>query len=128
VTYRNAAGYRKEPTDPERLMWGILRDRRFAGYKFRRQHPVGRYVSDFACIRHRLIVELDGGQHVEQTRYDEARDAYLRKQGFVVLRFWNLDLLKNREGVLETILAALAANPSPGRAGARPPSPQRGEG
>jgi very-short-patch-repair endonuclease len=127
VTYRNVSKYRKEPTEPERLMWSLLRDRRLNGYRFRRQHPIGKYVADFACIEHRIVVELDGSQHAERAEHDQVRDAFIRKQGFNVLRFWNPDLRQNRGGVLETILYALAARPSPASLrSAR--SPQRGEG
>jgi len=127
VTYGNASSFRREPTGAERLLWALLRDRRL-NYRFRRQHPIGNYVADFACVGHRLVVELDGSQHADRSGYDQVRDAFIRKQGFTVLRFWNPDLAQNREGVLETILQALECRPSPGRAGARPPSPRRGEG
>ncbi len=96
-------------------MWQILRAERFAGYKFRRQLPIDGYIVDFACLRHRLIVEADGGQHAERPR-DTVRDIYLEAQGFRVLRFWNDDIFNNEEGVLTSILNALQTplpNPSP---------------
>jgi very-short-patch-repair endonuclease len=127
VTYRNVSKYRKQPTDTERLMWGLLRDRRLNGYRFRRQHPVGKYVVDFACVSHRVAIEFDGSQHVERAAYDATRDAFLRKIGYTVLRFWNPDLKQNRNGVLETVLRALEARPSPASLRSAP-SPQRGEG
>ena len=77
-----------------------------ANYKFRRQYPVDRFVADFACIEHRLIIEADGGQHAENVQ-DEERTAWLEKQGWRVLRFWNNDILSNTESVMETILAVL---------------------
>jgi very-short-patch-repair endonuclease len=88
--------------------------------------PIGSYIVDFACLSRKLIVEVDGGQHSESLR-DKRRDAWLKTQGFEVLRFWNNDVLKNTEGVLELILIALKDRPSPGALRA-PPSPQRGEG
>ncbi|WP_318378798.1 endonuclease domain-containing protein [Enterobacter sp.] len=103
---------RKNMTPHERRLWYLLRDRRFAHYKFRRQQPLGYYVVDFACWRARLIIELDGGQHDEQAAYDEKRTAWLAQHGWRVLRFWNNEL-ENEEGVLMTILAALEGAPSP---------------
>jgi len=91
-------------TDVEKRLWYLLRDRRLNGYKFRRQMPIGPYVADFVCLQSRLIVELDGGQHAEQAEKDKVRDEWLKSQGFVVLRFWNNDVLANTEGVLQAIL------------------------
>jgi very-short-patch-repair endonuclease len=96
-------------------LWQLLRAKRLAGFKFKRQVPIDQYIVDFACLRGRLIVEADGGQHRENAR-DVHRDAYLTVQGFRVLRFWNNDILNNEEGVLTSILNALAAplpHPSP---------------
>ena len=87
-------------TEPELLLWRLLRDRRFDGFKFRRQVPIGNYVADFANFESRLIVELDGGQHSETER-DRIRDAELRRRGFRVLRFWNNQLLRERSAVME---------------------------
>jgi very-short-patch-repair endonuclease len=92
-----------------------LRDRRLNSLKFRRQVPVGPYIVDFLCVGAKLIVEADGSQHAEST-HDKARDAYLERQGWKVLRFWNNEVLQNREGVLETIYAH-AAKPSSGPSG-----------
>jgi very-short-patch-repair endonuclease len=76
---------RRNSTDVERLMWRLLRDRRFAGVKFRRQVPIGPFIADFACTQHRLAVELDGGQHGSAS--DERRDAFLAARGWRVIRF-----------------------------------------
>jgi very-short-patch-repair endonuclease len=95
---------RSAPTEAERRLWRLLRDRRLSGLKFRRQVPVGPYVVDFLCVGVRLIVEAVGAQHAE-SRHDEARDAFLAREGWTVLRFWNHDVLRNRDSVLETILA-----------------------
>jgi very-short-patch-repair endonuclease len=101
---------RTAPTDAERRLWQILRAKRLDGYKWKRQLPIDRFIVDFACLRHRLIVEADGSQHGEEV--DGRRDAYLRAQGFRILRFWNNDILTNEEGVAGAILAALE-DPSP---------------
>jgi very-short-patch-repair endonuclease len=98
---------RKEQTDAERRLWWQLRNRQLEGWKFRRQYPIGDYIADFVCIDAKLIVELDGGQHSEQRQYDENRTRDLEKAGFVVLRFWNNDVLTNSEGVIEEILRML---------------------
>ncbi len=112
---------RSAPTDAEHRLWQILRAKRLAGFKFKRQLPIDGYIVDFACLRHRLIVEADGGQHAESSR-DSDRDAYLEALGFRTLRFWNNDIFNNEEGVVLTILNALD-HPSP-----QPLSRSRGEG
>ena len=112
-------------TDAERRLWYRLRAHRFEGHKFKRQVPIGPYVVDFACLGRRLVVEVDGGQHAENSR-DALRDAYLKDEGFRVLRFWNNDVLKNTQVVLEIILNELET-PSPGALRA-PPSPASGRG
>lgn len=89
---------RRNPTDTERLLWQKLRYWQVDGCKFRRQQPVGPYIVDFVCLEKRLIVELVGGQHAERANYDGDRDAWLRDQGFVVLRFWNNDVMQNIDG------------------------------
>ena len=112
-----ARALRKNPTDVERLLWRHLRMRQLDGYKFRRQQPIGNYIVDFVCLEKRLIIELDGGQHAEQSNYDSERDAWLRNQRFTVLRFWNNDVLINVEGVasgiFETLKSSPFLNPSP---------------
>ena len=96
---------RKNATNAERRMWSKLRDGRLGGLKFRRQAPIGRAIADFVCYEHKLIVEVDGGQDSENRR-DVVRDAELSRRGFRVLRFWNIDVMRNTEGVLATIRAA----------------------
>lgn len=98
---------RSSPTDAERRLWQILRGRRLADHKFKRQVPIDHYVVDFVCLARRPIIEADGGQHGEEA--DANRSAYLERQGFRILRFWNSDSLGNEDGVTESILAALAA-------------------
>jgi very-short-patch-repair endonuclease len=95
-------------TDAERKLWFELRDRRLGGFKFVRQEAIGPYIVDFICRERKLIIEADGSQHAESAK-DVVRDAYLTREGYRVMRFWNNDVLRNREGVLETILAALQA-------------------
>lgn len=103
----HAKQLRRELTPQERRLWYLLRSRRFRLYKFRRQHPVGRYILDFACCEARLAIELDGGQHQENQEYDKQRTAWLAQKGWVVLRFWNNELWAREEAVLEKVFATL---------------------
>lgn len=105
---------RSDQTDAEWKFWYHVRTHRLAGYKFRRQCPIGPYIADFVCLRAMLVVELDGGQHATRRRYDRARDDYLESKGYRVLRFWNSDMLTNADYVLETVLQHLRLRaPSP---------------
>ena len=112
-----ARALRNNPTDVEKLLWRQLRMWQLDGYKFRRQQPLGNFIVDFVCLDKRLIVELDGGQHAERSDDDANRDAWLRKQGFTVLRFWNNDVLKNvttvTERIFETLKNSRFLSPSP---------------
>ena len=103
---------RATATDAETTLWRQLRAHRFAGYKFKRQQPIGKYIVDFVCFEAGLIVEVDGGQHNESAA-DQVRDAWLRSRGFVVLRFWNNEVSQNLDGVLTRILEALTPSPQP---------------
>jgi 2-isopropylmalate synthase len=87
-------------------MWSALRDRRLEGSKFRRQHPIGDCIADFACVEHQLVVEIDGGQHADNLA-DLGRSARLQTGGWKVIRFWNNDALANTNAVVETILRVL---------------------
>jgi lysyl-tRNA synthetase class 2 len=98
---------RRDQTDAERTLWFRLRDRRLGGWKFRRQAPIDRFVVDFVFADARVIVELDGGQHSQRMEQDANRTAILESLGYLVLRFWNNDVLRNTNGVLETILDTL---------------------
>ena len=112
---------RSNQTDAEIRLWSPLRSRRFRSYKFRRQHPIDRFIVDFVCIAQRLVIEVDGGQHQDQAAADRARDLSLLELGFRVLRFWNNDVLSNTQSVLEEIakyLDAPALTPGPSPAGA----------
>ena len=94
---------RHQNTDAERLLWRHLRNRQLAGHKFRRQLVIDPYVVDFACIEAKLIVEADGGQHMERLNEDAERTAYLVSMGYKVLRFWNHEILTDTDAVLEAI-------------------------
>jgi adenine-specific DNA-methyltransferase len=111
-------------TDAEALLWVLLRNRRIAGAKFRRQHPVGRYILDFYCDEKRLGIELDGGQHGEAVEYDQQRDDWLLAQGIRVLRFWNNQMLTEIEAVMEAIYLAVSETNS----NKNVPLPLAGEG
>ena len=94
---------RSNQTDVEAKLWRRLRDRQVFGVKFRRQYPIGSYIVDFCCPTLRLIVELDGGQHAEQSAADQARTCFLETRGYRVLRFWNNQVMTQLDGVLEEI-------------------------
>ncbi len=97
---------RREQTPAEALLWEQLRNRRFMGLKFRRQHPVGRFIADFYCAQHRLVVELDGAVHQKQQGYDDLRTEELETDGYRVLRFTNSQVEQDLEWVLEQIAKA----------------------
>ena len=118
---------RANPTDAERRLWSMLRDKRMSVFKFKRQMIIAPYIVDFVCLERRLIVEADGSQHANSD-YDRRRDAFLRCEGFDVLRFWNDDILGSASGVFDTIYAALGPPHPPTAARRVPPSPARGEG
>jgi very-short-patch-repair endonuclease len=103
---QRARRLRGNMTDAERKLWYALRAGRFDGVSFRRQAPIGRYVVDFVAHAHRLIVEVDGGQHALRAAADAERSAWLSSRGYRVLRFWNNDVLTNLDGVLSEIGAA----------------------
>lgn len=104
-----ARGLRRNQTDAEQRLWFALRDRRLDGAKFRRQVPVDGYIVDFLCKEAKLVVELDGGQHADQTSEDAARTARLEILGYRVIRFWNNDIHGDLPGVLEIIRANLSS-------------------
>lgn len=105
-------------TDAEQLLWRESRARRFEGLKFGRQRPLGRYIVDFVCLERGLVIELDGGQRAGQVAYDRRRNVLLHSQGFAVLRFWNHDVLRQSEVVLEQIRVWLGEHRRPS-----PPAP-----
>ncbi len=97
-------------TDAESRLWSRLRRRQLEGHRFRRQVPIGGYIADFVCLKSRLVIELDGGQHneAENETLDSERTARLQKQGFRVLRFWNSDVLMETDSVMEAIYNTLS--------------------
>jgi len=111
---------RKNLTDAERVLWRCLRFRQLGGYKFRRQQGIGKYIVDFICLEKRLIVEVDGGQHLEQMAYDSEREDWLKSQGFRILRFWDNEVMEEAQAVTEAIIEALVVPPPQS-------SPARGE-
>ncbi|HEX9532052.1 MAG TPA: DUF559 domain-containing protein [bacterium] len=126
IYQERARDLRSHMNDAEKLLWSRLRAHRMDGRKFRRQHAFGNYIVDFVCLASRLIIEVDGDSHGNDSReaLDAQRTAYIEKLGFRVLRFWNDYVLTDLDNVTETIFEALNANsrPSP------QPSPLRGEG
>ena len=105
-TMHKAGELRKEPTPAESKLWSRIRNDQL-GVTFRRQHAVGNYIPDFCSPKAKLIIELDGSQHLQQEEYDQERTKYLESQGYKVIRFWNSDVLNNTEGVILAILHAL---------------------
>ena len=107
---------RREQTEAERVLWARLRSRQLEGVKFRRQQPLGPYIVDFVSLERKLIVEVDGGHHAgeEARERDEQRSAWLREGGYRVLRFWNNEVLANKDGNLERIREALDPHPQQG--------------
>jgi very-short-patch-repair endonuclease len=106
VSVVKARKLRQSPTEAEKKLWDVLRHRQLEGFRFRRQHPIGKFIADFACTKYHLIIEADGGQHADNG-YDVKRTAWLKSEGWHVIRFWNNDILENTDGVLEAILKTL---------------------
>lgn len=110
-TTGHARVLRADMTAAERKLWHAIRGKQIYDCRFRRQHPVGSYITDFACIERMLVIELDGGQHQEQLGYDERRTAFLEARGWRVLRFWNNEVMENLDGVLWRIVEVLSSAP-----------------
>jgi len=98
-----AGELRRELTPAERKLWSVLRGNKLNGVSFRRQHAIGNYIVDFISIKKKLIIELDGSQHLEQTEYDNERTKYLESQGYRVVRFWNSQVEKEMDGVIKML-------------------------
>jgi very-short-patch-repair endonuclease len=120
AAHAHAHTLRREMTDSERRLWSRLRMEQL-GVKFRRQHPLGSYIADFACLDPKLIIELDGSQHASQVEYDSRRDAFFHSKGFAVLRFATNEPLTNLDGVLAAIVQHIGAGAPPSQ-----PSPEGG--
>ena len=111
-----ARGLRQNQTEAEKVLWNRLRSRQLLDLKFRRQRPIGPYFADFACVEIGLVIEIDGGQHVEDAAYDAKREAVMAQAGYKTLRFWNHEVLNQTEAVMEKIwneASALAATLTP---------------
>jgi very-short-patch-repair endonuclease len=122
ITQRRARKLRNQATDAEQHLWQYLRRRQLAGYRFRRQVPICGYIADFACLEAKLVIELDGGQHMDRHSYDEHRDRRrIGAEGFRLLRFWDNQVFQQTQAVLEVIWGALISTPPPSQ-----PSPARG--
>jgi very-short-patch-repair endonuclease len=115
---------RANPTEAEKRLWRKLRMQQIRNARFRRQVPVGPFVVDFACIDRRLVIELDGGQHGLQIEADKRRTAWFSGRSWLVLRFWNNEVFKNMDGILDRIASALTDGGCPHPV----PPPQAGEG
>jgi len=105
---QRARALRKNQTDAERLLWKHLRSRQLNDHKFRRQFPIGNYIVDFVCLSLKLIIEVDGSQHMNNVDYDNKRTQYLEDHSFQVVRFWNNDVLKQPGAVLDSLTLALS--------------------
>lgn len=106
-TMRRAGELRKELTPAEKKLWAYLRGDKLNGVSFRRQHAIGNFIPDFVSIKKKLIIELDGGQHLEQVEYDAERTRYLESQGYRVIRFWNYQVENDMNGVIRAIELAM---------------------
>jgi very-short-patch-repair endonuclease len=107
---------RSNLSDAELVLWRLLRGRQICGLKFRRQHPFGDYILDFVCLENRLVTEVDGGQHGQRAKYDQNRTQKMQTAGFRVLRFWDNEVLKEKESVREKIwmmVEELKSHPPP---------------
>jgi very-short-patch-repair endonuclease len=104
-TRRRAKQLRWPMTRCETILWTRLQGERLMGLHFRKQHPVGPYIADFACVKARLLVEVDGETHwrEEERRRDARRTAFLEREGWTILRVWNDEVYRNEQGVVETI-------------------------
>ncbi|MEJ0028715.1 MAG: DUF559 domain-containing protein [Rhizomicrobium sp.] len=123
-----AKSLRRDMTRAETLLWNTLREANLHGFKFRRQHPIGSYIADFAHIRGQLVIEIDGATHGtdDEIAYDRRRTAFLESQGWTVLRFSNTDVYENVSGIVEVLTARLG--PHPNVAPRRSTSPAGGRG
>jgi very-short-patch-repair endonuclease len=115
TTTDHARNLRRDPSRAEKICWHLLRDRRINGAKFRRQHPIGPYFADFACVQQKLVIEIDGEQHAYQIEADARRTAVMERLGWRVVRFWANEVVANPEGIWAEIeqVTKAAVTPSP---------------
>ena len=102
---QRARELRQTQTPAEKKIWRVLRNRNLCSYKFRRQHPIGRFIVDFYCAQAKLVIEIDGASHGDQEEYDQARTQWLNERGYTVIRFTNQDVKDRLENVAEKIVA-----------------------
>lgn len=110
TTQVRAKALRKNPTSAERKLWTLIRKRQLNGYKFRRQTPLCNFIVDFVCFDAKLIIELDGRDHLNKRRSDLYRTEYLESMGFTILRFWNYEVFTQTNAVIETIFKHLISS------------------
>lgn len=128
LIYERARQLRKEMTPAERILWTHLRNRRFAGFKFRRQQPIDHYIADFFCASARVVIELDGDTHMGKEERDAQRQASIESHDLRVIRFWNSEVYDELEWVLDAIAAVLESRTgSPAAGSAGMPTPLAGE-
>ncbi|MGD0120037.1 MAG: DUF559 domain-containing protein [Candidatus Binatus sp.] len=108
LPHHRARQLRRDQTDAERKLWGRLRSKRLQQFRFRRQLPIGNFIADFACPSLKLVIELDGSQHLDQVARDDWRTKLIEQRGFRVLRFWDSEVLTNIDGVVERIVETLS--------------------
>lgn len=128
IIAQQAIELRKGSTESEAILWEHLRSRKFCGLKFRRQETIGKFIAYFVCFEEKIIIELDGKLHEMQKERDAERDAWLERQGFKVLRFWNDEVTQNMESVLQKIKAVTPPRPAMGEGAGGEGSTQTGEG
>ena len=104
---------RRDGSRAEQVCWDLLRDRRIDGAKFRRQHPIGPFFADFACVSRKLVVEIDGDHHGDKVEADARRTAYMERLGWRVVRFGAIEVVTNPEGIWAEIEQAATASPTP---------------
>ncbi len=107
ITHQRAHNLRHDQSEPEAKLWTYLRTHRLGDVHFRRQHTIGKYIVDFCAPRHKLIIELDGSQHLDRELQDRVRSSFLSSKGYRILRFWNNDVMNNLDAVIVTIEQAL---------------------
>jgi very-short-patch-repair endonuclease len=113
LTHHRARQLRNNQTDAEKKLWARLRSRSLSDFRFRRQFPIGNFIADFACPKSRLVIELDGAQHLDRTAQDTWRSKLIEQHGYKVIRFWDSEVLTDIAGVLERIEQALRSAPVP---------------
>ena len=107
-TYQHTRNLRHNPTEAESRLWSRLRANQIENVHFRRQYVIGKYIVDFCSPRKKLIIELDGSQHLDYREYDQERTSFLKSKGYRILRFWNNDVANDLEGVIVVIQQALS--------------------